>query len=92
MLVSGFQLQFIILFQIICKDNFKYEVTPDNGVNTRDLLQLEAPRKERCGENFINADRFFLIAMPFLFLVFNVIYWLSYGTQFIWTMEASIPV
>ena len=28
--------------------------------------------------------------MPFLFLAFNVIYWLSYGSQFIWTKEDGI--
>ena len=83
---------YFLSFQIICKDNFKYEVTPGDGMNSHDMLELEEPRKERCGENYINADRFFLIAMPFLFLVFNVIYWLSYGSQFIWTMEDGIPV
>ena len=35
------------------------------------------------GENYIRVDRFFLIAMPLLFLVFNVVYWFSYGSHFI---------
>ena len=35
------------------------------------------------GENYIRVDRFFLIAMPLLFLVFNIVYWLSYGSHFI---------
>ena len=39
--------------------------------------------KNWCGDNYINADRFFLVAMPVLFLVFNLIYWFSYGSQFI---------
>ena len=79
-------------FQIICKDNFKYDVTPEDGMNSKDMLELEVPCKEHCGENYINADRFFLIAMPFLVLVFHVIYWLTYGSQFIWTMEDGIQV
>ena len=37
-------------------------------------------RRERvCGENYINVDRFFLVAMPILFLIFNVAYWLYFG-------------
>ena len=32
-----------------------------------------------CGENYINVDRFFLVAMPILFLIFNVAYWLYFG-------------
>ena len=32
--------------------------------------------------------RFFLVAMPLLFLVFNLVYWLSYGSQFIFQEEA----
>ena len=79
-------------YQIICKDNFKYEVSSVDGMNSHDMLDLEEPRKEHCGDNYINADRFFLLAMPFLFLVFNVIYWLSYGSQFIWTVEEGILV
>ena len=40
-------------------------------------------RENFCGDNYIHADRFFLVAMPVLFLVFNIIYWMSYGSQFI---------
>ena len=39
--------------------------------------------REVCGENYIHIDRFFLVAMPILFGVFNVIYWTSYGAHFI---------
>lgn len=35
--------------------------------------------RDICGENYINVDRFFLVAMPILFLIFNVVYWLWYG-------------
>ena len=43
----------------------------------------ETPKWDFCGENYINVDRFFLVAMPLLFLVFNVVYWLAYGSNFI---------
>ena len=36
-----------------------------------------------CGDNYINADRFFLVASPVIFFIFNIIYWMSYGSQFI---------
>jgi len=49
-----------------------------------DELQLEEkPKWDFCGENYINVDRFFLVAMPCLFLVFNVVYWFAYGSNFI---------
>ena len=42
-----------------------------------------SPRKKNyCGDNYINADRFFLVASPLIFLVFNIVYWMSYGSQF----------
>lgn len=68
-------------FQIVCKDNFKYEVnSPDTGV-----LPLERPvqPKNLCGDNYIVADRLFLILSPILFLIFNVIYWFSYCSNYI---------
>ena len=55
-----------------------------------DQLPLEDPdskipedRWDFCGENYINVDRFFLVAMPLLFLVFNIVYWFAYGSHFI---------
>jgi hypothetical protein len=30
--------------------------------------------------------------MPVLFLLFNLIYWLSYGSHLLLTIEAAIPV
>jgi hypothetical protein len=39
-------------------------------------------RFDVCGENYLHVDRFFLVAMPMLFLVFNVVYWMSYGRHF----------
>jgi hypothetical protein len=66
--------------KIICKDNFKYEVSHNPG---QSVLDLEEPKKDCCGPNHINAARFFLVAMPFLFLIFNIVYWLSYGPQYI---------
>ena len=35
--------------------------------------------RDICGENYINVDRFFLVAMPILFLIFNLVYWLYFG-------------
>jgi len=66
--------------KLICKDNFKYEVSSAHE------LKFEEPLKPPCGENYIKADRFFLVAMPCLFLVFNVIYWLSFGSHLILTV------
>ena len=51
------------------------------------VSDLEEPVKEGCGPNYINADRFFLVAMPILFLIFNIIYWIGYGSQFQWAVE-----
>ena len=58
----------------------------------KNFWDLEEPAKEFCGPNYITADRFFLVAMPLSFLVFNIIYWLSYGSQFIWTLKDSVEV
>lgn len=41
-----------------------------------------APKKDYCGDNYIHADRFFLVASPVVFLIFNIVYWMSYGSQF----------
>merc|ERR1719192_302931 len=79
--------------KLICRDNYKYEVTSPNGTQgSHERLQLEEPKKKRCGENFVKADRFFLIAMPFLFIVFNVIYWLSFGSHLLGIMQDEIHV
>jgi len=78
--------------KLICRDNYKYEVTSPNGTQgSHEQLRLE-PKKKRCGENFVKADRFFLIAMPFLFIVFNVIYWLSFGSHLLGIMQDEIHV
>lgn len=37
------------------------------------------------GDNYIHIDRFFLGAMPILFLIFNIVYWLFYGSHFFLT-------
>ena len=55
--------------------------------DSQEMLDLEEARKPTCGENYIKADRFFLVAMPCLFLVFNVIYWLSFGSHLILTLD-----
>jgi len=71
--------------KIICKDSYKYEVSHHHS--HQNMLDLEEPVKEGCGPNYINADRFFLVAMPILFLIFNIIYWIGYGSQFQWAVE-----
>jgi len=73
--------------KLICKDNFKYEVTSSDNGDSQEMLDLEEPPKQSCGESYIKADRFFLMAMPCLFLLFNVIYWLSYGSHLILSLD-----
>lgn len=48
-----------------------------------DLIKQQEEKWDFCGENYINVDRFFLVAMPLLFLVFNIVYWFAYGSHFI---------
>ena len=55
--------------------------------DSQEMLDLEEVRKPTCGENYIKVDRFFLVTMPCLFLVFNVIYWLSFGSHLILTLD-----
>lgn len=58
----------------------------NNGAPYEDSEELqleEEPAWDFCGENYINVDRFFLVAMPCLFLVFNIVYWFAYGSNFI---------
>ena len=60
----------------------------DNEKDAEDMNEkaeqqaIPQPRKDYCGDNYIHADRFFLVASPCIFLIFNIIYWLSYGSQF----------
>ena len=73
--------------------NYKYEVSsPDAQNNSHNMLALEEPVKNFCGNNYINVDRLFLVVSPFLFLIFNGVYWLSYGTNLFWAMESPILV
>ena len=40
-------------------------------------------KKAFCGgDNYFHTDRFFLVASPVIFLIFNIVYWMSYGSQF----------
>ena len=53
------------------------------GPDYQALSEVKLTWNQRiCGENYIHVDRFFLVAMPFLFLVFNVVYWFSFGSHF----------
>lgn len=52
-------------------------------VEDPDLIKQQEEKWDFCGENYINVDRFFLVAMPLLFLVFNIVYWFAYGSHFI---------
>ena len=47
---------------------------------------------EFCGENYINVDRFFLVAMPLLFLVFNVVYWFAYGSHYFISQSEEVKI
>jgi len=69
--------------KLVCKENFKYEVTPTDGTS-REVV-YKPPIKSTCGANYIKADRFFLVMMPFLFALFNCVYWLSFGSHFFWS-------
>ena len=44
---------------------------------------LRTKEQQTCGDNYINADRFFLVLSPILFLIFNLFYWFTYGSQYI---------
>ena len=48
-------------------------------------VEVSSRTKEQqtCGDNYINADRFFLVLSPILFLIFNLFYWFTYGSQYI---------
>ena len=48
-----------------------------------EMVLEEKPKWDLCGENYIHVDRFFLVAMPLLFLIFNIVYWFAYGSHFI---------
>ena len=71
---------------------------PGSQAEPMDQLPFEGPDipKEKwdfCGENYINVDRFFLVAMPLLFLVFNIVYWLAYGHHFILqSMDSEVKI
>jgi hypothetical protein len=65
------------------------------------MLALEEPRKASCspegscstGENFINVDRLFLLLSPFLFVLFNCVYWYSYaGQKMLWSLQSPVEV
>ncbi|XP_071746375.1 acetylcholine-gated chloride channel subunit acc-3 isoform X2 [Lepeophtheirus salmonis] len=51
------------------------------------------PRRNKYeGNNYINVDRFFLVVMPFLFLIFNVGYWLYYGQHYLLNSEEPAEI
>ena len=73
--------------RIICNENCQYEVAGgETGEESRGpVLPLEERGRERAGQagpamadNFIRVDRLFLVLSPILFLIFNILYWLSY--------------
>jgi hypothetical protein len=92
--------------QIVCKDNFKYEVSSPDEPGAMLALEeptgcwrrrnrQEEPRKASCspGENFINVDRLFLLLSPFLFVMFNCVYWYSYaGQKMLWSLQSPVEV
>lgn len=72
-----------------------YHLDGNNHVNNHnpatEILDPKMPREWNwCGENYIHVDRFFLVAMPMLFLVFNVVYWMSYGAHFFLEEEVEM--
>jgi len=81
--------------KIVCKENLKYEVTStETKGEPSNILPLEEPRKRGCtaGKNFINVDRVFLLLSPFLFLLFNCIYWYTYGAKVLWSLQTPVEI
>ena len=61
-----------------------------DGLDYAALSEVKLTWNQRiCGETYIHVDRFFLVAMPFLFLVFNVVYWLYFGNHFFLEQESD---
>ena len=79
----------VLKFQLVCKDNFKYEVSDQDISDSQEMLQEPEPPKPVCGKDYIKTDRFFLVAMPCLFFVFNAAYWLSFGSHLILTLDEA---
>ena len=46
----------VCIVQIVCRENYKYEVTPTDG-SARDMPVYNPPQKTKCGPNYLNADR-----------------------------------
>ena len=51
-----FEFKSLHTIQIVCRENFKYEVTPTDG-SARDIPVYNPPQKSKCGPNYLNADR-----------------------------------
>ena len=61
-----------------------------DGLDYAALSEVKLTWNQRiCGENYIHVDRIFLVAMPFLFRVFNVVYWLYFGNHFFLEQESD---
>ena len=72
----------------LAANGFEHDVELDTLKKNEKLFendtttQTKRKKDDYCGENYINADRFFMVASPMIFLVFNIVYWVSYGSQF----------
>ena len=72
----------------LAANGFEHDVELDTLKKNEKLFENDTPtapkrkKDDYCGENYINADRFFMVASPMIFLVFNIVYWVSYGSQF----------
>merc|ERR1719458_661366 len=65
--VSG---QHRVNLKIVCKENFKYEVQERSPAN-------QAVTMQQLAEEYWRIDKFFLKVFPTLFIIFNIIYWIT---------------
>ena len=78
----------IFITSNLAANGFEHDVELDTLKKNEKLFENDTPtapkrkKDDYCGENYINADRFFMVASPMIFLVFNIVYWVSYGSQF----------
>ena len=79
-----------------CAEIFDDSLCQSNSKGTGSIfgtrgLRRRDRRGDLCGEDYLHVDRFFLVAMPMLFLAFNVVYWTSYGRHFLFATQGEPP-
>ena len=74
----------LIWVLIYLEKGIAYGEDDDNRESRENHKDTKFPHKRAfCdGDNYFHTDRFFLVASPVVFLIFNIVYWMSYGSQF----------